>query len=42
MMMAIPAKLTATPTQSDVVGRTLSTSISHTTATPMYTPPYAA
>jgi len=39
MMMDIPARQTPTPTQSDVEGRTLSTNISHTTATPMYTPP---
>lgn len=39
MMMAIPAKLTATPTQSDIDGRTPSTSISHKMATLMYTPP---
>lgn len=35
MMVAMPARLTATPTQSVVVGRTLSTSISQTIATPM-------
>lgn len=34
MMMAMPARLTATPTQSVVVGLTLSTSISHISATP--------
>lgn len=34
MMMAIPVRLTATPTQSVVVGLTLSTSISHISATP--------
>ena len=42
MMMAIPTKLTATPIQSDGNGRTLSTSIIQTMATPIYTPPYAA
>lgn len=35
MMMAMPSRLTATPTQSVVVGLTLSTSISQTMATPM-------
>lgn len=35
MMMAMPTRLTATPTQSVVVGLTLSTSISQTMATPM-------
>jgi hypothetical protein len=35
MMMAMPSRLTATPTQSVLVGLTLSTSISQMTATPM-------
>jgi ADP-dependent phosphofructokinase/glucokinase len=35
MMMAMPSRLTATPTQSVGVGCTLSTSISQTTATAM-------
>lgn len=35
MMMAMPARLTATPTQSVVVGLTLSPSLSHISATPM-------
>lgn len=34
MMMAMPARLTATPTQSVVVGLTLSTNISQSSATP--------
>lgn len=39
MMMAMPSKLTATPTQSVLLGRTLSTTINQTMATLMYTPP---
>ncbi|CAN5228324.1 LysR substrate-binding domain-containing protein [soil metagenome] len=42
MMMNIPSRLTAAPTQSVAVGCTLSTPQSHNSATPMYTPPYAA
>lgn len=38
-MIIIPTRLTETPIQSVGVGRTLSTSISQTIATPMYTPP---
>lgn len=38
-MMAMPSKLTATPIQSVMEGRTLSTTSSHTMATLMYTPP---
>lgn len=39
MMTAIPRKQRPTPTQSVVVGVTLSTSQSQSMATPMYTPP---